>query len=118
MKLMLIVVLALLAGPCSERRDKPYSVPSPSPTSLPKPDAQWMGPHRWVSEKGQEYKLVCGQSGKIIASVTTGANDSAWSVWGGEGRGYGEYLTLDQAKAKAEQIVADPDLTHELLHCP
>jgi len=44
--------------------------------------------------------------------------DETWEVFGGNGASYGDYVTLDQAKGKAMNVVTDPWLTNHLLHCP
>lgn len=52
---------------------------------------------------GREYDLTCAETGMIIASVTS--YNGQVHTWGGDGRGFGDYLKVEDAKARAESIV-------------
>ena len=50
-------------------------------------------------------RLVCDASGQKIADVERSEFDKAYFVFGGNGARYGEFETLQQAKAQAESLV-------------
>lgn len=64
------------------------------------------GPTHWVDHKfldRENPNLVCDSSGLIVASIMD--DGGSWSVWGGNGAGYGSYQTEAQAKEQAESLV-------------
>ena len=65
------------------------------------------GPTHWVDATYagvRNPRLVCDSTGLKVAEVLEDQPNS-WSVWGGNGAGYGSYETEAQAKIHAEELV-------------
>lgn len=76
-------------------------------------------PAHWretAESRHPDINFVCDVSGQIIATVM---QDSAgtFSVFGGDGSGYGVYANLVAAKKRAENITRDRGLISNLNHC-
>jgi hypothetical protein len=75
-----------------------------------RPKASWNGESYWGD------KLVCRDSGRIIVEVNS-VND----VIGADGVKYGRFMTLEQAKERAEEVVSSFHsfwFGHSALRCP
>jgi len=67
------------------------------------------GPVHWVDATYagvRNPRLVCDSTGLKVAELMEDQPNS-WSVWGGNGVGYGSYETEAQAKLHAEELVTN-----------
>ena len=70
------------------------------------------GPMHWEHNAGDDHTdevLVCNSSGLQIAIIMHDG-DRQFSVFGGNGKGYGEYVDMSSAIKGAVRLANDPPL--------
>lgn len=68
------------------------------------------GKTHWIEttylEKNDNPHLICDSTGMTVAEILE-ENPHAYSVFGGNGAGYGKFETEDEARKQAESIVSN-----------